>query len=109
MPRDSTIAAKLREAGVIILGKTSMSEWAECRSKDAAQDWSAYGGQGTAAYYPLQDPSGSSSGSGIAASIGLALGALGTEVSSLGLKSLMIESDIEAIDGWQHYPTQLHE
>ena len=42
--------------------------------------WSAYGGQTYAAYYPLQDPSGSSSGSGVASSIGLALACLGTEV-----------------------------
>lgn len=80
MPRDSTVASKLRAAGVILLGKTTMSQWAECRSKDAAKGWSAYGGQGSAVYYPMQDPSGSSSGSGIAASIGMALAALGTEV-----------------------------
>lgn len=32
------------------------------------------------AYYPKQDPSGSSSGSGVSASIGLSLACLGTEV-----------------------------
>lgn len=34
-----------------------------------------------AAYYPNQDPSGSSSGSGVSSSIGLALACLGSEVS----------------------------
>jgi len=33
----------------------------------------------TGAYYPDQDPSGSSSGSGVASSIGLALASIGTE------------------------------
>lgn len=93
MPRDSTVASKLRDAGVVLLGKTTMSQWAECRSKDAAKGWSAYGGQGSAAYSPMQDPSGSSSGSGIAASIGMALAALGTEVRPLIHSNLGQDTD----------------
>ena len=60
-----------------------MGEWAQCRSRIASSShgWSAYGGQVYGAYYPEQDPSGSSSGSAVAVSVGLALGALGTEVS----------------------------
>ncbi|KAG9242148.1 amidase [Calycina marina] len=77
--RDSTIAKKLRDAGAIILGKTNLSQWANYRSSNSTNGWSAYGGQVTAAYYPQQDPSGSSSGSGVASSIGLAVAALGTE------------------------------
>jgi hypothetical protein len=42
--------------------------------------WSGYGGQVLGAYCESQDPFGSSSGSGVAVSVGLALGALGTEV-----------------------------
>ena len=83
VPRDSGIAAKLRAAGVIILGKTNLSQWANFRSDNSSNGWSALGGQVLAAYYPNQDPSGSSSGSGVASSIGLALAALGTEVSLL--------------------------
>ncbi|GFG21019.1 putative amidase C869.01 [Aspergillus udagawae] len=78
---DSTVAKKLRQAGAIILGKTSMSEWANFRSLNGSSGWSAQGGQTYAAYYPKQDPSGSSSGSGVAADLGLALAALGTETS----------------------------
>ena len=75
--------AKLRGAGAIILGKATMGEWAQMRSRKAksSHGWSAYGGQALAAYYPFQDPSGSSSGSAVAASTGLALGALATETS----------------------------
>lgn len=79
MPQDSTMAAKLRKAGAIILGKTNLSQWANYRSDNSTNGWSAYGGQVYAAYYPNQDPSGSSSGSGVSSSIGLALACLGTE------------------------------
>jgi amidase len=79
VPRDSTMAAKLRKAGAIILGKTNLSQWANYRSSNSSNGWSAQGGQTYGAYYPGQDPSGSSSGSGVASSIGLAFGSLGTE------------------------------
>lgn len=60
-----------------------MGEWAQCRSRKASSShgWSAYGGQVLGAYYPQQDPSGSSSGSAVAVSIGLALGSIATETS----------------------------
>lgn len=80
LPRDSTMAAKLRKAGVILLGKSNLSQWANFRSSNSSNGWSAYGGQVTGAYFPNQDPSGSSSGSGVSSSIGLAFATLGTEV-----------------------------
>jgi amidase len=79
VPRDATVAAKLRQAGAILLGKTNLSQWANYRSSNSSNGWSAYGGQTYGAYYPGQDPSGSSSGSGVSASLGLAFGTLGTE------------------------------
>ncbi|EAU31864.1 predicted protein [Aspergillus terreus NIH2624] len=75
-PEDATVVAKLRQKGAIILGKTSMSEWANVRSMNSSNGWNPRGGLTYAAYYPQQDPSGSSSGSGVAADLGLALGAL---------------------------------
>lgn len=78
-PRDATVATKLRKAGAIILGKTNLSQWANFRSSNSSNGWSAYGGQTYGAYYPGQDPSGSSSGSGVASSLGLAVASLGTE------------------------------
>ncbi|KAL2021643.1 hypothetical protein VTK56DRAFT_6996 [Thermocarpiscus australiensis] len=79
VPEDSTVAAKLRNAGAIILGKTNLSEWANFRSYNTSNGWSAIGGQTEGAYFPGQDPTGSSSGSGVASSLGLALASLGTE------------------------------
>jgi Asp-tRNA(Asn)/Glu-tRNA(Gln) amidotransferase A subunit family amidase len=43
VPRDSGMAAKLRKAGAIILGKTNMSQWANFRSYNTSNGWSAYG------------------------------------------------------------------
>jgi amidase len=76
------MAAKLRAAGAILLGKSGMSEWAAYRSSSNATSmgWSGYGGQVLGAYCENQDPFGSSSGSGVAVSVGLVMGALGTEV-----------------------------
>ncbi|KAK7739852.1 hypothetical protein SLS53_005444 [Cytospora paraplurivora] len=81
VPEDSTVVAKLREAGAVILGKLNLSEWAHCRSSNSSGGWSALGGQTLGAYYPGQAPSGSSSGSGVASSIGLSWATLGTETA----------------------------
>ncbi|CAE6442977.1 unnamed protein product [Rhizoctonia solani] len=78
VPGDATVAAKLRKAGAILLGKSNMSEWANIRGIFIS-GWSAVGGQGTNPHYPSADPCGSSSGSGAATAIGLAAGSLGTE------------------------------
>lgn len=79
VPRDATVAAKLRKAGAVILGKTNLSQWANFRSTNSSNGWSAHGGQVYGAYYPGEDPSGSSSGSGVSSSLGLAVASLGTE------------------------------
>jgi len=78
IPEDSGVVKKLRQAGAIILGKANLSEWAHFRG-NLASGWSGRGGQCTNAYYPNADPCGSSSGSAVASSIGLAAVSLGTE------------------------------
>jgi amidase len=78
VPDDAGVVKKLRAAGVIILGKASLSEFADFRG-NLASGWSGRGGQNTNAYFPNADPCGSSSGSGVSASIGLAAVTLGTE------------------------------
>ena len=75
---DAPVAAKLREAGAIFLGKTNMSEWANFRGK-VPNGFSGRGGQTLSPYYPNGDASGSSSGSGVAMAIGLAAASLGSE------------------------------
>jgi amidase len=95
VPRDSTVAAKLRKAGAIILGKSNLSQWANFRSSNSSNGWSAYGGQTYGAYYPKQDPSGSSSGSGVASSLGLAVASLGSETDG----SIISPSDVNNLVG----------
>ncbi|CAI6331902.1 unnamed protein product [Periconia digitata] len=79
VPRDATVVAKLRKAGAIILGKANLSQWTNFRSSNSSNGWSSHGGQVYGAYYPGQDPWGSSSGSSVASSLGLAVATLGTE------------------------------
>jgi amidase len=77
--RDATVAAKLRQAGAVILGKTNLSEWANFRSTNSISGWSAVGGQTHNAYDLARSPCGSSSGSAVAVAAGLAAAAIGTE------------------------------
>ncbi|HEX7241630.1 MAG TPA: amidase, partial [Longimicrobiaceae bacterium] len=78
-PRDSFVAARLREAGAVILGKTNLSEWANFRSTRSSSGWSARGGQGRNPYALDRSPCGSSSGSGGAVAASYAAVAVGTE------------------------------
>lgn len=77
--QDSAVAAKLRAAGAILLGKTNMSEWANFRSERSSSGWSGRGGQCRNPYVLDRNPCGSSSGSGTAISANLAAVAIGTE------------------------------
>jgi amidase len=78
-PRDSHVAARLREAGAVILGKANLSEWANFRSTRSVSGWSARGGQCVNPYALDRNPCGSSSGSGVAVSANLVPLAVGTE------------------------------
>ncbi len=78
-PRDSFVAQKLREAGAIILGKANLSEWANFRGERSSSGWSGRGGQTKNPYALDRNPSGSSSGSAVAASANLCAAAIGTE------------------------------
>lgn len=78
---DATVVARLRAAGAVILGKTNLSEFSGARGTNVTQGWSARGGQTTGAYVENQTACGSSSGSGVAASLGLAAATLGTETA----------------------------
>ena len=81
VPRDAHIAARLREAGAVILGKTNLSEWANYRSTNSSSGWSGRGGQTKNPYALDRNPSGSSSGSGSATSANLCVVAIGTETN----------------------------
>ena len=77
--QDSSVAAKLRAAGVVFLGKANLSEWANFRSTHSTSGWSGRGGQARNPYVLDRNPCGSSSGSGGAVAANLCAVAIGTE------------------------------
>src|SRR3989442_2593914 len=77
--QDATVAARLRAAGAVILGKTTLSEWANFRSFFSTSGWSGRGGQCNNTYAIDRNPCGSSSGSGAAASANFCSVSIGTE------------------------------
>lgn len=78
-PREAFIAARLRAAGAVILGKTNLSEWANFRSSRSSSGWSSRGGQTRNPYALDRSPCGSSSGSAVAVAAELCPLAVGTE------------------------------
>jgi len=77
--QDATVAARLRAAGAIILGKTNLSEWANFRGFNSSSGWSGQGGQTGNPYVVDRNPCGSSSGSGASATASFVAAGLGTE------------------------------
>jgi amidase len=77
--RDAPIAANLRAAGAVILGKTNLSEWANFRSEQSISGWSGLGGLTRNPHVLDRSACGSSSGSGSAVAASLAAAAVGTE------------------------------
>ncbi|KAF7910290.1 hypothetical protein EAE99_011337 [Botrytis elliptica] len=84
VPADSTIARKLREAGAIILGKTNPSQWGHFRSFSISN--------------------GFSSGSAVAATLGLATVCLSAEISG----SIIAPSHYNNIVGIKPIPVSEH-
>ena len=80
-PRDATVAAKLRKAGAVILGKANLSEWANFRSTRATSGWSGRGGLTRNPYVLDRTACGSSSGSAAAVAAGFVTVAIGTETN----------------------------
>ncbi len=78
---DSGVARVLREAGMVILGKTNLSEWANIRSFQSTSGWSGRGGQTLNPYQLDRNPSGSSSGSAAAVAAGYVPVTIGTETN----------------------------
>jgi len=79
VPRDSFVAARLRAAGAVILGKTNLSEWANFRSSHSTSGWSGRGGQCRNPYALDRTTSGSSSGTGAAIAANFCAVGIGSE------------------------------
>ena len=77
--RDADLVVRLRKAGAVVIGKTNLTEMANCMAENMPSGYSSLGGQVLNPYDIRHDPSGSSSGSGAAAALGLATVTIGTE------------------------------
>jgi amidase len=94
-PHDAFVVKKLREAGVVLLGKTNLSEWANIRCSYATGGWSGRGGLTLNPYALDRNTSGSSSGSGAAVTANLCAVAVGTETDG----SIISPSSVNGIVG----------
>ncbi|KAK0625874.1 amidase [Immersiella caudata] len=79
VPRDAFIVKKLREAGAVLLGKAALSEWADMRSNNYSEGYSARGGQVRSGYNLTLNPGGSSSGSAVGVAANAVAFSIGTE------------------------------
>jgi len=79
--QDAFIVNQLREAGMVLLGKTNLSEWANFRSTRSSSGWSGRGGQTHNPWALDRNPCGSSSGSGAAVSANMCALTIGTETN----------------------------
>ncbi|KAF7889748.1 uncharacterized protein EAF02_002163 [Botrytis sinoallii] len=79
VPRDAHVVKRLRESGAILMGHSTLSEWADMRSNSYSEGYSARGGQCRSPYNLTTTPGGSSSGSASAVGANLITFALGTE------------------------------
>ena len=87
VPRDAHVVAKLRQAGALLLGKATLSEWADMRSNNYSEGYSPRGGQARSAYNLALNPGGSSSGSAVAVAANVVPFALGTETDGSVINS----------------------
>lgn len=93
-PTDSGVAKKLRERGVVILGKLGLSEYANSFGNQPS-GFSNLTGQVVHALDADQNPSGSSSGSGTAGAAALSALTIGTETSG----SIISPSNAQSLVG----------
>jgi amidase len=87
---DSTVVKQLRAAGAVILGKATLTEFANILAVDMPSGYSSLGGQVKNPYsttlvdergVPVVLPGGSSAGSAVAVAAGLCAASIGTETS----------------------------
>jgi amidase len=93
--RDAVLVTRLREAGAVIMGKANLTEFANFMADDMPSGYSSLGGQVLNPYDASVTPSGSSSGSGAAATLGLVTVAVGSETDG----SILSPSNVQSLVG----------
>ncbi|WP_407538639.1 amidase family protein [Deinococcus radiomollis] len=79
--QDAPVAARLKAAGAVVIGKANMTEWANFMTLGMPNGYSSQGGQTVNPWKEDHDTGGSSSGSGSGVAARLAPIAIGTETS----------------------------
>ncbi|GJC86167.1 putative amidase C869.01 [Colletotrichum liriopes] len=79
VPRDAHVVARLRDAGAVLFGKAALSEWADMRSNNYSEGYSARGSQCRSPYNFTLNPGGSSTGSAVGVAANAIAFSLGTE------------------------------
>src|SRR5713101_2893833 len=92
---DSTVAARLRAGGAVILGKTNLSEWANFRSFFSSSGWSGRGGLTHNPYSLDRNGCGSSTGSAVAVAANFAAVSIGTETDG----SIVCPANVNGVVG----------
>lgn len=92
---DAPLVTRLRDAGLVVLGSTNLSEWANLRSPRSTSGWSATGGLVANPWALDRSAGGSSSGSGAALAAGYAPLAIGTETDG----SIVCPSSVNGVVG----------
>jgi len=92
--RDSEVTRRLRAAGMVILGKANLSQFAGFRNT-ASFNGSTVGGSPKNPYDIRRSPAGSSSGSGVATAMSFAAATIGTETGG----SIVGPSSVNGIVG----------
>src|SRR5262245_27823598 len=92
---DSTVAAKLRAGGAVILGKTNLSEWANFRCFFSTSGWSGRGGLTNNPYSLDRNACGSSSGSAAAVSANFTAVSFGSETDG----SIVCPGNVNSVVG----------
>jgi amidase len=93
--RDSTVAAKLRAGGAVILGKTNLSEWANFRSFNSTSGWSGRGRLNRNPYSLDRNACGSSSGSAAAVAANFTAVSIGSETDG----SIVCPANVNSVVG----------
>jgi amidase len=93
--QDAPVAARLRAAGAIVLGKANLSEWANFRALASVSGWSAVGGQTRCPYDPTRNPSGSSAGPAAGTAANFCAAAIGSETDG----SILAPASLNAVVG----------
>jgi amidase len=90
VPRDAHVVAKLRDAGALLMGKATLSEWADMRSNNYSEGYSPRGGQARSPYNLTLNPGGSSSGSAAAVAANVVTFSLGKLRSQRALSGIAL-------------------